>query len=265
MRNFTGYWDQDLALMYSYLEDMEIVSGTDRQKMYKMKKRDGGSALFGHTWKKYLSPTKNRPPSKKFKNLFETKLLTDHPYMEKVFQEFSKVWFPSFKWTQIQINKNFPAPKHLDSSNCGESILVCMGLYEGGGLNVYMDGEDKKPIYFDPRVKPLMFDGSKYYHEVTSFKLEEGYNRYSLVFFNNIKNLDKKTLPRPSFEPFYPTDEDIEEEESVNITKEELTLISDLYKHDKKTDIDTRIKELQKYGSEKLKKELDKIKKADLK
>ena len=76
MRNFCGYWDQDLALMYSYLEDMEIVSGTDRQKMYKMKKRDGGSALFGHTWKKYLSPTKNRPPSKKFKNLFETKLLT---------------------------------------------------------------------------------------------------------------------------------------------------------------------------------------------
>ena len=187
---FTGNWESDNLIMESLLDKMDVVSGSDRNKMHYINKKLGGSALFGTSWKSYITPTRNRPPSEKYKGQFKTKLLVENPQMEKVFQEFAEKYFADFFWTQVQINKNFPAPIHKDSANVGESILCCFGSYTGGETMVDFGGDKYGPCKLNPREKPIKFDGSKYPHWVEPF---EG-KRYSLVFFNNIKNIKKKLI-----------------------------------------------------------------------
>jgi len=186
---FSGDWETDNLIMEDLLDIMDIVSGSDRNKMHYMNKKIGGSALYGVTWKKYITPERNRPPSQKWKGLYMTKLMVDNPEMEAIFEEFAKIYFADFFWTQVQINKNFPAPKHLDSMNVGESYLCCFGKYTGGETVVDFGGMGKyAPCKLNPRLKPIKFNGSKFEHWVEPF---EG-KRYSLVFFNNIKNHEKK-------------------------------------------------------------------------
>ena len=187
---FTGNWESDNLIMESYLDKMDIVSGSDRNRMLYINKKLGGSALFGTTWKSYLTPTRNRPPSEKYSSQFKTKLLVEHPNMEKIFEEFAGFYFAEFVWTQVQINKNFTAPKHKDSANVGESVLCSFGDYIGGKTVVDFGGDKYAPCKLNPREKPVKFDGSKYPHWVEPF---EG-KRYSLVFFNNIKNIKKKLI-----------------------------------------------------------------------
>ncbi len=186
---FSGDWEFDNLIMESYLEKMDIVSGSDRNRMLYVNKKIGGSALYGTTWKSYMSPTMSRPPSEKYEGQHKTKLLVDNPEMETVFEEFAYVYFPDFFYTQVQINKNFQAPKHKDSTNVGDSVLCAFGKYTGG-LTVVNFGHDQyyAPCKLNPRQKPIMFNGSKFEHHVEPF---EG-TRYSLVFFNNIKNIKKK-------------------------------------------------------------------------
>ena len=182
---FTGEWEFDNKIMEAYLTDMEIVSGTHRNNMVYVPKKVGGSALFGQTWKGYLTPTRNKTKSKRFKGLFDTKLVDNHPEMIGVFKEFADIYFPDFEYTQITINKNFPAPAHTDSSNTGVSYLCCFGDYTGGLTAVDYGGRDRANVKKEnARLGPVSFDGSKYCHWVEPF---EG-NRYSLVFYNNIKN-----------------------------------------------------------------------------
>ena len=188
---FTGDWETDNLIMESLLNEMDIVSGSDRNKLHYINKKLGGSALYGTSWKSYITPTRNRPPSEKYSGQFKTKLLAENPQMEKVFEEFAGFYFAEFLWTQVQINKNFTAPKHKDSANVGESVLCCFGSYTGGETVVDFGGLGQyAPCKLNPRLKPVKFDGSKYPHWVEPF---EG-KRYSLVFFNNIKNLKKKLI-----------------------------------------------------------------------
>lgn len=188
---FTGDWELDNKIMEIYLDEMDIVSGSDRNKMHYINKKLGGSALYGVTWKSYITPTRNRPPSLKWKNLYMTKLRVENPQMEKVFEEFAGIYFADFFWSQVQINKNYPAPKHLDSDNVGESYLCCFGKYDGGLTCVDFGGMGKYAVCkLNPREKPINFNGSKFEHWVEPF---EG-KRYSLVFFNNIKNYEKKLI-----------------------------------------------------------------------
>jgi len=185
---FCGDFEVDNKIMEAFLDDMIIVSGTARNTMLKVKKSIGGSALFGETWRGYLSPTKNRTRSKRFKNLYQTKLMDDHPDMIEVFKEFRDIYFPDFFYTQIMINKNFPCPPHKDSSNVGDSYLISFGDYSGGRTIVhYEEGKE----YLNSRLTPITFNGSKYTHEVEPF---EG-KRYSLVYYNNIKSWQNKLLP----------------------------------------------------------------------
>ena len=188
---FTGEWEIDNKIMESYLSDMVIVSGTARNKMAKVKKSIGGSALYGHTWKTYLSPTKNKTPSTVFKNMAQSKLVDDHPEMAEIFKEFASIYFPDFFYTQVTINKNFPAPAHTDSSNTGVSYLCCFGDYEGGLTAVDYGGRDKaRVVKENGRKAPVTFDGSKFCHWVEPWTG----NRYSLVFYNNIKNWESKLI-----------------------------------------------------------------------
>ena len=188
MKYFLGDWLSDNAIMQTYLDLMTIVSGTNRNTtMLRVSNKIGGSALFGHTWRSYLSANKRKTPSKLYKGLSQTKLIDDHPEMVEVFEEFASIHFPDFFYTQIMINKNYPCPAHRDSANVGESVLCAFGNFSGGEINIeYEDGTKS----LNPQEKPVKFDGSKYKHWVSPF---EGL-RYSLVFYNDIKNIEKKLI-----------------------------------------------------------------------
>ena len=83
------------------------------------------------------------------------------------------------------MNKNYLCSPHFDSKNVGESVLISFGDYTGGKTCVEMED---KIIKYDSQYKPVKFNGSKYKHWVEPY---EG-NRYSLVFYNNFKNLTLK-------------------------------------------------------------------------
>ena len=177
MKFFIGEWFADNAIMRSYLDEVKFYSGTERRKMLKVSPNIGGSMLYGLTWRGYLAPGRTRTPSI-YPKLWKTKVMDDYPELEEIFREFGEIHFPAFKWSQTQLNKNFPCPPHKDSTNVGNSILCCFGDYEGG--NTIIDYGEKTGIQ--------KFNGAKYPHWVEPIKSG---TRYSLVFFTNT-SIDRK-------------------------------------------------------------------------
>lgn len=180
---FCGDWNSDLMILESIMDGVEFYSGTERRIMLKKGGvkhiKDSGSMLYGTTWRGYLTPTRTRTKCKDT-GLFLTKVVDDNPELKEVFKEFAFYYFPDFKWSQVQMNKNFKCPPHRDSKNIGDSILISFGDYTGGLTAVDVEG---KIIKYDSREKPIKFNGSEYLHWVEPY---EG-KRYSLVFFNNNK------------------------------------------------------------------------------
>lgn len=181
----------DCAIMECYLNEMEFYSGTERQKLYRHSNATGnvGSMLYGYTWRGYLSKTKTRTKSQKYLGLYQTKCKDLYPLFESVAEEFSSLYFPDFEWFNLQLNKCFPIPPHYDSVNVGTSIILGLGDYTGGLLNVeYPDGVKE----IDIQGQTYEFDGSKYKHWVDDFTG----TRYSIVFFKNkmLMNKAKKVV-----------------------------------------------------------------------
>lgn len=88
-----------------------------------------------------------------------------------------------FDFTSVHLNNNVVCPPHVDSKNTGVSCIVSFGEYEGGKLVV--DG-----VEYDAWCQPLTFNGSSLIHYNTP--LEEGSNKYSLVFYNHGQCSDVK-------------------------------------------------------------------------
>ena len=154
MSYFSGDWEDDCDVMRNILDCVEFKSGTARRKMYKQKAGTGGSMLFGLTWRGYLSPSKSRTKSG-YKGLYKTKVMDDHPELEDIFKEFSSYHFPNFKWSQVQMNRNFKCGRHKDSTNVGESVLCAFGNYEGG--DTFVDYENIT-LGYDARLQPVTSD-----------------------------------------------------------------------------------------------------------
>ena len=174
---FSGDIISDCAIMYSLLEEIPLVSGTNRRKLCPQ----GASVLYGHSWKGYLKYDKDgnkvyRTKHPTLKGMYLTQLKAQHPYLEEYFQEFRDLHFPNFEFTQVMINKNFPVKKHKDSKNVGLSTLITFGDYQGGKTRVYTED---KIIDYDSNCNPVQFNGSIYEHEVLPYTGE----RYALVFF----------------------------------------------------------------------------------
>ena len=187
MSIFTGDWKKDQTIMIKELDKIDFYSGTERRKMLKVPKKIGGSMLYGLTWRGYLSPTRNRTKDEKT-GLYFTKVVDDHPELKAIFKEFAQHHLPNFRYTQVQMNKNFPCPPHRDSTNIGESCLCVFGDFpEGQGLTC-IKIEEGLICSLDARYQPEIFDGAKYEHWVEPY---DSGTRYSLVFFNN-KLLNKK-------------------------------------------------------------------------
>ena len=188
MKFFIGEWFADNAIMRSYLDEVQFYSGTERRKMLNVPPSQGGSMLYGLTWRGYLAPGRTRTPSA-YPKLYKTKVMDDYPKFEEIFKEFGELHFSPHKWSQTQMNRNFPCPKHKDSTNVGESVLCCFGDYEGGDTMVdYGNGEIQR---YDAKERPVKFNGAKYTHWVEP--ITSG-TRYSLVFFTNTSIERKKNL-----------------------------------------------------------------------
>lgn len=97
-----------------------------------------------------------------------------------VFPEFTKVLVafakkhgpPGFKFTSIQINKNYASGLHVDKNNMGDSQIVGLGDYTEGGLWVHDQGA------LDVKKKFVAFDGNVP-HATLDFEGE----RFSLIYF----------------------------------------------------------------------------------
>lgn len=93
-----------------------------------------------------------------------------------------------FEFTSIQINNNLVCPKHFDSNNVGESMLVSFGNYEGGSININVN---TNTIKHDAKYHPIIFNGSLLEH--WNDEIISG-NKYSLVFFSIKKLKDFQQL-----------------------------------------------------------------------
>ena len=179
---FSGCWEIDNLIMTDILDGIEFYSCSRRKNMlrkgkFKFSKYDQGSMLYGLTWRGYLKPGVYRQRCPKT-SMFMTKIMGQHPELDEIFREFADFHFPDFDYGSVQMNKNFPCPRHIDGSNKSKSILCCFGDYTGGETCVEYPAGIKELF---PQKKPVCFDGSKYYHWTKPF---EG-KRYSLVFFHS--------------------------------------------------------------------------------
>ena len=95
------------------------------------------------------------------------------PALLKKLRKMMRLWHPTFKYTTIQVNKNFSSKPHVDKNNVGLSYVIAMGDYTGG--EIYVEGKEH-----NINNKFLKFNGTLG-HWVAPYKGE----RYSLVFFTH--------------------------------------------------------------------------------
>ena len=168
----------DLAILEEWLRTVEYKTATARLEKFKIKRSVGGSVFMGYTWRGYLTPTKKRDWCCK-RQKYKTKLMSERPDLWEALEEFRDHHFPNFNFSGVQINRNYALGPHRDANNVGESVLVSCGDYTGGLTCIEMD--DGEVVKFDARLRPVVFNGSKYKHWVEKFSG----TRFSAVFFRD--------------------------------------------------------------------------------
>lgn len=110
--------------------------------------------------------------------------------LTKVLCRFMKEAEPAFKFTTIQLNKNYAARRHQDSNNLGDSRLIGFGNFTGGDIIVEENGINRKESV---KNRFVAFNGNNW-HEVTEFTG----TRYSIVFFTlgNYRKLEEETAEK---------------------------------------------------------------------
>jgi len=95
----------------------------------------------------------------------------------------------SFKFTSINLNKNYAARQHRDGNNFGPSMIAAFGKFTGGELKYWSEDNKEEPL---EKVKPrhaellklgqgmALFNGNSA-HAVEAFGKDE--ERYSVVYF----------------------------------------------------------------------------------
>lgn len=68
----------------------------------------------------------------------------NNPWLTKLLAAFCRAAQPSFRFTSIQVNKNYASRPHVDRNNLGESFIVALGNFKGGSLWIH-DDEGKIP------------------------------------------------------------------------------------------------------------------------
>lgn len=179
MKYFINHFDSDCLILTEYIRDLEFV---DNKRRKKINNNDGKtfSMLYGLT--PYAILRSREPKTFRVKdtetNYYLTTARSKYPILQEVFEEFRNLHFPDFEFKQVMINKNLQTKPHKDSCNVGESILLGLGDYSEGYINIMQNnGKYKK---FNTWHKLNRFNGSKYTHYTSPFKGE----RFTLVFYS---------------------------------------------------------------------------------
>lgn len=189
MKNyFTGDFHADSYLMYDYLSQLEMYTGNERSgdKFFTKEKgsKKPNSFKFGWTWRKRRGVGEREyDPEKK---MYKSKAMEDNPWLLDMFKEYSLNYFPTFQWSEIQINNQTEGSRtreHLDKINVGDSILVAFGDYTGGRTYI-KNKNDKNYEILDARHQPIQFNGAERKHGVTTVTSGD---RFSLVFYNSLQ------------------------------------------------------------------------------
>jgi hypothetical protein len=78
-----------------------------------------------------------------------------------------------FNFTSVYVNKNVVSPKHKDSNNIGESLIVSLGNYTG--CNLVIDNK-----IYDAKYTPIIFNGAELEHYNINNLVG---TKYSLIFY----------------------------------------------------------------------------------
>jgi hypothetical protein len=114
-----------------------------------------------------------------------------HPELLKALAEFGNCVVPlGWDYNGITLNEGVKANKHKDSKNLGPSVIIGIGDFTGGGIEVW-DKDDKDPKVFNLHDKPVMFNGGMLFHQTTPFEGE----RYTMVFYRQLWEGDVKGVP----------------------------------------------------------------------
>ena len=110
---------------------------------------------------------------------------TNMPKHQKAIElanKYMDLYDPSFSYTSIQFSRCMLTPKHTDKNNVGNSIILGVGDYTGGALNIH-DGDDIEPIHLWRT--PYMFDAGNTYHSTGEFSGD----RITITYFT-VKNFN---------------------------------------------------------------------------
>jgi len=97
------------------------------------------------------------------------------PNLTKTLVNFAKRHLPDFRFTSIQVNKNYLSAMHVDRNNLGPSAIVGVGDYSDGALWVQNLGA------VDVKHKWAQFDGNVPH---CTLPFRKG-TRYTLIFFSD--------------------------------------------------------------------------------
>lgn len=105
----------------------------------------------------------------------------------EIFEELKKIAIlinPNFIFNSIYINNNVICPKHIDSNNVGQSMLISIGEYSGCKLVI-------NNVVYDTQYKPIYFNGACIEHYNTDDLIG---NKYSIIYFNVKCNTNKNSI-----------------------------------------------------------------------
>lgn len=97
-----------------------------------------------------------------------------YPQLWELIKEYATYMDPHFAWTTCTININVQCQPHFDKKNVGDTMIVGIGDYTGGELEL-VDTQE----LVDIKEKPYYFNGNKVKHCNAKW---EG-NRISLMFY----------------------------------------------------------------------------------
>lgn len=182
LKYFINDLHSDCYIMHEILSTLEIITGSDRQRLCPTKKGNG-SMLYGTTWRRFLKYDKEG--NKVFRQphpsgLYYTRAQLMYPELDEIFYEFASLHLSEFKYSHVMINKNYPVDWHFDNKNVGDSVIITFGDYTGGRTQC-KNPKTKQIDSLDARHQPIMFNGSQIEHRCEPFEGE----RYALVFFKN--------------------------------------------------------------------------------
>ena len=117
-----------------------------------------------------------------YKGPMPSRQTRERPNLCRLLCAFAQKELPGFRFTSIQVNKDYAAELHVDKKDAGDSRIIGLGPYCGGQLWVDDGSNGGKGRVANLKGQWLGFDGNLP-HKVLPF----AGRRYTLVFFSKIR------------------------------------------------------------------------------